>query len=135
MTRWMNPDNFNFLKLAREISYHLVNLPYDNGDLSDLGNEIGIILGKSLPQISEQDLQDFIAGLHRGIDLSTPKVESPSVDEIYQKYHNAWMRTLNDPLSKSEFIARAIADPDFARIWGFIPKNFSENSIQDRKDD
>ncbi|NBO36602.1 hypothetical protein EBU91_03580 [bacterium] len=131
----MNPDNFDFLKLAKTISDHLANISYSNGDLSDLGNEIGIILGKSLPQISEQDLQDFITGVHHGIDLSTSKVESPSVDEIYQKYHNAWMMTLNDPLSKSDFITRAIADPDFAQIWGFIPKNSSEDSIQDKNDD
>ncbi|NBP56532.1 hypothetical protein EBU71_08365 [bacterium] len=131
----MNSDNFDFLKLAKTISDHLVNISYSNGDLSDLGNEIGIILGKSLPQISEQDLRDFIAGVHHGIDLSTSKVESPSVDEIYQKYHNAWMMTLNDPLSKSDFITRAIADPDFAQIWGFIPKNSSEDSIQDKNDD
>jgi 2-keto-4-pentenoate hydratase/2-oxohepta-3-ene-1,7-dioic acid hydratase in catechol pathway len=130
----MNPDNFHFLKLAKTISYHLVNLPYDNGDLQDLGNEIGIILGKTLPQISEQHLQDFIAGIQNGIGLLSSKDKQPSVDEIYQKYHDAWMRTLDDPLSKSEFIARAIADPDFARIWGFIPKNFPENSIQDRND-
>lgn len=60
-----------FKKASKEISERLLNLPYDNGDLSDIGNEIGIILGKYISKGSfgwEKD--DFIAGLNHGVSLT-----------------------------------------------------------------
>ena len=41
---------------------------YDNGDLSDVGNEIGIVLGRYIDK--ERDLKDFIQGLRHGISLT-----------------------------------------------------------------
>jgi len=60
-----------FKKISLEISERLSNLPYDNGDVSDIGNEIGIILGKYLSNYSlgwEKD--DFISGLNHGISIA-----------------------------------------------------------------
>ena len=60
-----------FKKVSLEISERLSNLPYDNGDVSDIGNEIGIILGKYLSNYSlgwEKD--DFISGLNHGISIA-----------------------------------------------------------------
>ena len=36
------------------------------GDISDIGNEIGIVIGK----YSEYDIKNFISGLNHGISLS-----------------------------------------------------------------
>ena len=60
-----------FKKASKEISERLLNLPYDNGDLSDIGNEVGIILGKYISKGSfgwEKD--DFISGLNHGVSLT-----------------------------------------------------------------
>jgi len=60
-----------FKKVSLEISERLSALPYDNGDVSDIGNEIGIILGKYISKGSlgwEKD--DFIAGLNHGVSLT-----------------------------------------------------------------
>jgi hypothetical protein len=46
----------------------LDNVNYDNGDVSDVGNEIGIVLGDFIH--TESELQDFITGLKHGISLT-----------------------------------------------------------------
>jgi len=61
----------DFTNACTELSQRLSNLPYDNGDASDIGNEIGIILGKYLSNDSlgwEKD--DFISGLNHGISIA-----------------------------------------------------------------
>jgi hypothetical protein len=61
----------DFTNSCTELSQRLSNLPYDNGDASDIGNEIGIILGKYLSNDSlgwEKD--DFISGLNHGISIA-----------------------------------------------------------------
>jgi hypothetical protein len=47
-------------KRVNEINY--------DGDLSDVGNEIGIILGEQLVK-TDDDLHDVISGLKHGISL------------------------------------------------------------------
>jgi hypothetical protein len=100
-----------------------------------LGNEMGLALGKFLPRISDQEIEDFIRGLYHGIDLAKSEPPKSVIDVAYQKYYNAWMMTLNDPLSKSDFITRTIADKDFAKIWGAIPPDSPSDSIKERNDD
>ena len=58
-----------------------------------------------------------------------------NIDLVYKKYYNAWMMTTNDPLPKSDFIARVIEDKDFAKIWGAIPPDSPSGSISERNDD
>ena len=58
----------NFTHILTQIKQHLEKVTYDNGDLSDVGNEIGIVLGRYIDK--EQDLKDFIQGLRHGISLT-----------------------------------------------------------------
>ena len=57
-----------FTHILTQIKEHLEKVQYDNGDLSDVGNEIGIVLGRYIDK--EQDLKDFIQGLRHGISLT-----------------------------------------------------------------
>lgn len=58
----------NFTHILTQIKKHLDKVSYENGDLSDVGNEIGIVLGRYIDK--EQDLKDFIQGLRHGISLT-----------------------------------------------------------------
>jgi len=58
-------ENFNIVRT--EIRDQLNNINY-RGDLSDLGNEIGIVLGKFITTTDE--LKDFINGINHGISLT-----------------------------------------------------------------
>ena len=58
----------NFTHILTQISESLSKVSYDNGDLSDVGNEIGIVLGDFIH--TESELQDFITGLKHGISLT-----------------------------------------------------------------
>lgn len=40
------------------------------GDLSDCGNEIGIIIGERYKNMTEDETQDFISGIKHGISLT-----------------------------------------------------------------
>lgn len=57
----------DFKKILKEISENLNNVAYEYGDYSDIGNEIGYVLGKT---ITKDELEDFLAGLRHGISLS-----------------------------------------------------------------
>jgi hypothetical protein len=46
----------------------LESVSYDNGDVSDVGNEIGIVLGDFIH--TESELQDFIHGIRHGMSLT-----------------------------------------------------------------
>lgn len=59
-----------FKKILSEVSKHLENVDY-NGDLSDIGNEIGIAIGNYIEDGKigyEKD--DFINGIKHGISLT-----------------------------------------------------------------
>ena len=61
----------DFKKVGLEISERLTNLPYDDGDISDIGNEIGYVLSYFLVSNSfGWDKDSFISGLNHGIDLN-----------------------------------------------------------------
>lgn len=57
-----------FTHILNQLSKHLENVKYENGDLSDVGNEIGIALGNYIQ--SERDFKDFTHGLRHGISLT-----------------------------------------------------------------
>ena len=40
------------------------------GDLSDCGNEIGIIVGHAYKNMTEDEIQNFISGIKHGISLT-----------------------------------------------------------------
>ena len=58
-----------FKKILMDISDNLKEVKYDNGDLSDIGNEIGIIIAKYIEDKPGFEMIDFIAGLKHGISL------------------------------------------------------------------
>ena len=56
-----------FVHIKERIKARLDNLKND-GDLSDIGNEIGFVLGKYLT--TDDEFNDFIHGLKHGISLT-----------------------------------------------------------------
>ena len=63
---FVNMDNFKHI--LNRIKTQLDEVNYDNGDMSDIGNEIGIVLGEFIT--TESELQDFIHGIRHGISLT-----------------------------------------------------------------
>jgi len=57
----------DFKKILKEISDSLDKVQYEHGDYSDVGNEIGYVLGKT---ITKDELENFLIGLRHGISLS-----------------------------------------------------------------
>ncbi len=58
----------NFQHILKQISESLSKVSYDNGDLSDVGNEVGIAIGNYIT--TEQEFKDFVTGLRHGISLT-----------------------------------------------------------------
>jgi len=56
----------NFDKIKEDIKDQLDQVKYE-GDLSDIGNEIGIAIGKYID--NDNTVKDFISGLRHGISL------------------------------------------------------------------
>ena len=59
-------DNFQHIK--KHLIDNLNRISYENGDLSDIGNEIGIVLGHYVE--TEQDFKDLVQGMRHGISLT-----------------------------------------------------------------
>jgi len=57
-----------FEVINKELVDTLSNLKYKNGDLSDIGNEIGIIIAKHFDDVN--DLDGFICGVKHGVSLT-----------------------------------------------------------------
>jgi len=57
----------NFSKINNEIISQLKSVTY-NGDLADIGNEIGIIIAKYFDK--DNTINDFLNGLKHGISLT-----------------------------------------------------------------
>ena len=53
-----------------DISVKLPTIPYDNGDISDIGNEIGFAVGSILENVTQQEINDFISGFRHGVSLT-----------------------------------------------------------------
>jgi len=57
----------NFVKVVEEVILQLANIEYEDGDIGDIGNEIGIAIGKCLDE--NNTLNDFIMGVKHGVSL------------------------------------------------------------------
>ena len=57
----------NFKKIIEKMNKNFSEIKYSNGDISDIGNEIGIAIGEHLSE--SDDLNSFISGLKHGISL------------------------------------------------------------------
>lgn len=59
----------DFKESINSVILHLENVSYNNGDLSDLGNEIGMAIKSYVKDITESEISAFIFGIKHGIDL------------------------------------------------------------------
>lgn len=59
-----------FKKTLTDISKRLLTVQYDNGDISDIGNEIGFTIGSILENMTQEEIGDFIRGFRHGISLT-----------------------------------------------------------------
>jgi len=58
----------NFQHIIKQIREHMEKVSYENGDLSDVGNEIGIVLGNYIE--NEREFKDLVTGIRHGISLT-----------------------------------------------------------------
>jgi hypothetical protein len=59
-----------FREVFEEMCKTFNEIEYMNGDISDVGNEIGYALGKVLTDLQEDEIKTFIVGLRHGISLT-----------------------------------------------------------------
>jgi hypothetical protein len=59
-----------FREVFEEMCRTFNEIEYMNGDISDVGNEIGYALGKVLENLQEDEIKTFIVGLRHGISLT-----------------------------------------------------------------
>jgi hypothetical protein len=59
----------DFKEINSKISEHLQSIQYI-GDLSDIGNEIGISIGNSLVNMNKDEIDLFITGFRHGVSLT-----------------------------------------------------------------
>jgi hypothetical protein len=59
----------DFKETINKISEHLNNLKYYNGDISDIGNEIGYAIGSVLENMTEYEINSFVTGFKHGVSL------------------------------------------------------------------
>lgn len=68
MERNFNAHDLSWIALSlKEVSD--LRMDYE-GDLSDCGNEIGLVVGKKYPNLSNDEIEDFIIGIRHGISLT-----------------------------------------------------------------
>jgi hypothetical protein len=60
----------DFKKVITDISVKLPTIPYDNGDISDIGNEIGLAVGYHIENMTQEEINDFISGFRHGVSLT-----------------------------------------------------------------
>ena len=60
----------DFKQTITNISDHLKNLSYSNGDISDIGNEVGYSIGMTLENMTEDEIETFISGFRHGVSLT-----------------------------------------------------------------
>lgn len=54
-----------FTHILNQIKEHVEKVQYENGDLSDIGNELGVVLGRYIE--TEEEFKDLVTGLRHGI--------------------------------------------------------------------
>ena len=53
-----------------ELGNRLPSVQFLNGDISDIGNEVGFQLGSVLKNMTEDEIDDFISGFKHGLSLT-----------------------------------------------------------------
>jgi hypothetical protein len=65
--REFNKTKLNYI--ANTLKEAVNRMEY-TGDISDLGNEIGIIVGHAYENMTEENINDFISGFRHGVSLT-----------------------------------------------------------------
>ena len=60
----------DFQETLKSISQMLMIVKYNNGDISDIGNEIGIAVGSTIKNMTEDEISQFISGFVHGVSLT-----------------------------------------------------------------
>jgi hypothetical protein len=60
----------DFKDVLIKLSGVLPDVEYVNGDISDIGNEIGFKLGNILSNLTEEEIKVFIIGFKHGVSLT-----------------------------------------------------------------
>jgi hypothetical protein len=60
----------DFQEILKLITLKLNNVSYNNGDISDIGNEVGLAIGSILENMTQEEIGDFIRGVRHGISLT-----------------------------------------------------------------
>jgi hypothetical protein len=61
---------FKFKETLISLAKDLPKVNYNNGDISDIGNEVGYKLGAILKNLNEEEINDFIFGFKHGVSLT-----------------------------------------------------------------
>ena len=59
-----------FKEIFEQMCQTFNEIEYMNGDISDVGNEIGYALGKVLVDLTEDEIHSLIHGVKHGISLT-----------------------------------------------------------------
>jgi hypothetical protein len=62
-------DNTKLNYIANSLKESVNRMKYV-GDLSDLGNEIGITVGYAYKNMTEEEISDLISGIRHGVSLT-----------------------------------------------------------------
>jgi hypothetical protein len=65
--REFNKSKLNYI--ANTLKEAVNRMEY-TGDMSDLGNEIGITVGNAYENMTEENINDFISGFRHGVSLT-----------------------------------------------------------------
>lgn len=66
----LSDREIDFQNLLKSVSSKLNIVTYNNGDISDLGNEIGIAAGSTIKNMTESEISQFISGFVHGVSLT-----------------------------------------------------------------
>jgi hypothetical protein len=62
-------DNTKLNYIANSLKETVNRMNY-TGDISDLGNEIGVVVGSAFKDMTDEDITEFIHGFRHGISLT-----------------------------------------------------------------
>ena len=60
----------DFQEILKLITLKLNNVSYNNGDISDIGNEVGLAIGSILENMTDEEIDDFVSGFRHGVSLT-----------------------------------------------------------------
>ena len=67
MSREFDKTKLNYI--ANSLKENVTRLNYI-GDISDLGNEIGVVVGSAFKEMTDEEISDFITGFQHGVSLT-----------------------------------------------------------------